>query len=68
MSRCLIVSPGLLSQVSGLPLPLSLHPHINVPAGFPTLMGAGRGWKLVASEDGKTLTLRDVSGSVLLVR
>jgi hypothetical protein len=39
----------------------------NAITGLPTLMG-GRGWKLVASEDGKTLTLRDVSGSVLFVR
>ena len=39
----------------------------NAITGLPTLTG-GRGWKLVASEDGKTLTLRDVSGSVLLVR
>ena len=40
----------------------------NAITGLPTLTGAVRGWKLVASEDGKTLTLRDVSGSVLLVR
>ena len=39
----------------------------NAITGLPTLTG-GRGWKLVASEDGKTLTLRDVSGSVLHVR
>ena len=39
----------------------------NAITGLPTLTG-GRGWKLVASEDGRTLTLRDVSGSVLLVR
>jgi hypothetical protein len=40
----------------------------NAITGLPTLTGVGNKWKLVASEDGKTLTLRDVSGSVLLFR
>ena len=40
----------------------------NAITGLPTLTGVGNKWKLVASEDGKTLTLRDVSGSVLFVR
>ena len=40
----------------------------NAITGLPTLTGVGNKWKLVASEDGKTLTLRDVSGMVLLIR
>ncbi|MBR1588618.1 MAG: hypothetical protein IJ658_09875, partial [Kiritimatiellae bacterium] len=48
--------------------PLVVAEDADAITGFPVLTGLGNKWKVEASEDGRSLVLRDVSGTVLLFR
>ena len=48
--------------------PLAVAADAGAITGLPVLTGVGGKWKVEASEDGKSLVLRDVSGMVLTIR
>ena len=48
--------------------PLVVAADADAIVGVPVLTGLGNKWKVKASEDGKTLSLCDVSGSLMLFR
>ena len=47
---------------------LAVAADADAIAGVPVPMGLGNKWKVKASNDGKTLSLYDVSGSLMLFR
>ena len=48
--------------------PLAVAADAGAITGLPVLTGGNHKWKVEASEDGKSLVLRDVSGKVIIIR
>ena len=48
--------------------PLVVAADADAITGLPVLTGVGNKWKVEVSDDGKSLVLRDVSGTMLFIR
>ena len=48
--------------------PLAVADDAGAITGLPVLTGLGGKWKVEASEDGRSLVLRDISGLVFTIR